>query len=362
MIKTIHFFGLILFACLAMFARADTIDDFIRSEMQRQHIPGLALGIFRNGSIISLRTYGLADLEQQLAVRRDTLFQSASLGKMFTAAAIMQLAETSRLALDDPIRRHFPDAPPDWQDITVRHLLTHTAGLGIARLDLHRDYREDQLLQALYAAPRAFPAGAQFSYRNEGYILLGILVARASGQPYSAYLRQHIFHPAGMNSARVVSDTDIPAPRANGYYSPALAKLRRIVDSKLHLQQAPRYAPIFEATGDGALWLSLSDFAAWDAVVARRALLTRASWQQILRPVRLNDGREQPYGLGWEIRTLGDHTVIGHNGAWQGFATEMRRYDADGMTFVILTNHIDADTDALIQGVAERHDPRYRQR
>lgn len=342
--------------------RADTIDDFIRTEMQRQHIPGLALGICRNGSVISLRTYGFADLERQLAVRRDTLFQSASLGKMFTAAAIMHLAETGRLAPDDPIRRHLPDAPPDWQDITVRHLLTHTAGLGTARLDLHRDYREDQLLQALYAAPRAFPAGARFAYRNEGYILLGILVARASGQPYSAYLRQHIFHPAGMNSARVLSDPDIPAPRANGYHSALLAKLTRIVGGKPHLQQAPRYAPVFDTTGDGALWLGLSDYAAWDAVVAHRALLTRSSWQQILRPARLNDGREQPYGFGWEIRTLGNHTLIGHNGAWQGFATEMRRYDEDGITFVILANHIDADTDTLIQGVAERHDPSYRQR
>src|SRR5216117_480362 len=110
-------------------ARADAIDDYIKVEMERRHIPGLALAVARNGKIVKVRGYGIANLEHDVPVTPDTVFELASVTKQFTAAAIMKLVEEGKVQLDDPILWHLPQGPATWKAMTVRHLLTHTAGL-----------------------------------------------------------------------------------------------------------------------------------------------------------------------------------------------------------------------------------------
>lgn len=344
-------FALLLYAVAALAgpAGADAIDDFIEAELERQGVPGVALGIFRNGEALRLQGYGLADIEHDVPVRPETIFQTGSIGKMFTAAAVMVLVEEGLLDLDASVRLYLSRAPEAWQPITLRHLLNHTSGLGNADLDLQREYGGEDLLRAHFAAPVAFAPGQRWSYSNTGYELLGIIVDRVAGRPYGDVLGEHVFGPAGMRTARVISDRDIVMNRASGYEMEGG-----------ELKNQSWVAPVHNLSGAGSLYMSLFDYARWDAAVAGRRHLSPESWREMLQPARLNNGDLYPYGFGWNVEEGPDgQLVLSHSGGWQGFRTDLRRYDRDGITFVVLANG-PADASSLLQGVAERHDPRYR--
>ena len=126
---------ILLFAspCFAQKEIAARIDSYVKAEMQRQRIPGVSLAVVRRGKIALVKSYGFSNVEHRVAVKPETVFQSSSIGKQFTAAAVMILIEEGKLSLDDRITKYFTDAPESWKNITVRHLLTHTSGKGQAR-------------------------------------------------------------------------------------------------------------------------------------------------------------------------------------------------------------------------------------
>ena len=347
--KVMKFIALIAVLASPIAAHADAIDDFVAAEIERQKVPGVALGIFHNGEVLRLQGYGLANIEHGVTVQSNTIFQAGSIGKMFTAAAVMALAEDGLIVLDAPVRNYLPDAPESWDAITPRHLLNHTGGLGSPEQDYRQDYSDDDLV-ALYAeTPALFAPGQRYSYSNTGYALLGIIVNRVAGRHYGEVLQDRVFGPAGMRTARVISDTDIVPNRAAGYEP-----------GEDGLKNQSWVSPSLNATADGSLYLSLLDYARWDAVVARRDIFSTASWRQMLRPAPLNNGTVYPYGFGWTLSEGPDgQQVIGHGGAWQGFQSDLRRYDGDGITFVVLANSAGADVGSILQGVAERFDPRY---
>ena len=160
------------------------VDAYMNAELQRQHIPGASLAVIKDGRIILAKGYGLANVELQVPVKPETIFQSGSMGKQFTATAVMMLVEAGKLSLSDPITKYFTDAPESWKHITIRHLLTHTAGTTDypKDFDFRRDYTEDELLKRAEAIPLAFQPGEKWSYSNLGFVLLGILIHRVSGQ------------------------------------------------------------------------------------------------------------------------------------------------------------------------------------
>ncbi len=331
-------------------AQADAVDDFVQAELQSQKIPGVAVGIFRNGQPVRVQGYGLANIEHGVPVRPDTMFQSGSIGKMFTAVAVMLLVEDGKLAVDASVREYLPDAPASWQAITLRHLLNHTSGLGEPDIDLQRESADEQYLAQHYATPLLFAPGQRWAYSNPGYSVLGFVVNKVAGKHYGELLRERVFEPAGMRGARVLSDRDIVMHRAAGY--------EREGDKLMNQQWA---SASMNALAEGSLYLNLIDYAQWDAVVAKRGLLKAESWQQILQPARLRNGDSYPYGFGWSIDEAPDgQRMIGHGGSWQGFRSELRRYEGDGVSFVVLANAADADVGRILQGVAVRHDPRYR--
>ncbi|MDO9436294.1 serine hydrolase [Hydrogenophaga sp.] len=333
-------------------AHADTIDDVVTGEIQRQNIPGVAVGIFRQGEVVRMQGYGLANLELQVPVRRETVFQSGSLGKMFTAAAVVALVDDGQLALDAPVRRYLPDAPRAWRAIRVRHLLNHTAGLGQPDLDPQREYTEHALLKLHYRAPVRFKPGQRWEYSNAGYLLLGSIVGKVAGKHYGEVLQERVFGPARMATARVISESDIVPNRAAGY---------EVQQQGAGLKNQHWNSAALNATADGSLLLALPDYARWDAVVAQRGLFSAESWREIWRPAPLNNGSSYPYGFGWQLDVAqGEYRAIGHGGAWQGFRTDLRRYDSEGVTFVVLANSNHADVERILQGVAEAYDPRYR--
>jgi CubicO group peptidase (beta-lactamase class C family) len=197
----------------------EQVDALVRTEMKRQHIPGMALGVYSDGKLVSARAYGLANVEWDVPVQPNTLFQSGSVGKQFVATAVMILVEEYKVGLDDSIQKYFSDAPETWKNITVRNLLTHTSGLGEYEseertkpggpFDLRLDFTEEELFKKIVAMPLDFKPCERWSYRNTNYVLLGMLIHRVTGEFYGDFLQERIFRPLGMSSTRIISDRDI---------------------------------------------------------------------------------------------------------------------------------------------------------
>ena len=328
----------------------DSIDAFVRAELQRQQIPGVAIAVVRRGELLMAKGYGYANVEHRVPVIEETIFQSGSLGKQFTAAAAMLLVEDGRLALDDPIIKYFPDAPATWRPIQVRHLLTHTSGIPdytANSVNYRRDYSEDEMAKMAYGLTLEFPAGARWNYSNTGYVLLGAIIRKASGQFYGDVLKERVFRPLGMKTARVISEEDIVPNRAAGY---------QLVRGELKNQEW--VAPQLNTTADGALYLTVHDLVAWDRGLRAKAILKPQSWERVFAPVVLNSGKTYPYGFGWSVAEEAGQSTQQHGGAWQGFQAYIARYLGDDLTIIVFANLAGADTKRFVQGIGALFNPR----
>ena len=315
------------------------IDQYVNAEMAKERIPGAEVGIYHRGQILLAKGYGLADVELNVPVKPETLFQSGSVGKQFVSAAVMMLVEEGKVSLDDSITEYFPDAPKSWKPILIKNMLSHTSGLGEYETPertgpngpfyLRMDYTEDELLKKAEALPIDFPVGSNWSYRNTNYMLLGILIHKVTGMFYADYLAERIFKPLGMTSTHLISDANITPNRASGY---------EIHGDKLQNQEW--VSPTFNSTADGALYFNVIDLARWDGALYGTSLLKQSSLDRIWTVYPLNNGQPNPahYGFGWEINTMNGHKVIEHGGAWQGFTCDISRYVDDSLTVVVLTN------------------------
>jgi CubicO group peptidase (beta-lactamase class C family) len=329
-------------------ATASAVGDYVRAEMQHQHIPGLALLVARGGKIVRAEGFGLANVELEVPVKPETVFQSGSVGKQFTATAVMMLAEEGKVGLDDPLTQYFPNAPASWKGVTVRELLSHTAGFTDypEKFDFRKDWTEDELLNMVENIPLAFPPGAKWDYSNLGYLTLGILIHRVTREFYGDFLQQRIFKPLGMESTRIISEADIVPNRAAGY---------RLVKGELKNQEW--VAPMVNTTADGSLYFTILDLAKWDAALYGEKLLKRSSLDLMWTPVKLKSGQpnKDGYGFGWFIGVRNGHRVIQHDGAWQGFKTAIARYADDHLTVVVLANLAEAKPGEIAAHVAEMY-------
>jgi CubicO group peptidase (beta-lactamase class C family) len=334
------------FALPALAQTPAAVDAYIHSEMERQHIPGLSLLVARDGKTLRAQGYGLANVELQVPVKPETIFQSGSVGKQFTATAVMMLVEAGKIRLDDPITNYFKDAPVAWRQVTIRELLSHTAGFTDypKKFDFRKDYTEADLLKIVEAIPLAFPPGTSYSYANLGYLTLGILIHQVTGEFYGDFLQERIFRPLGMTTTRVMSEADIIPNRAAGY---------RWVKGELKNQEW--VSPTLNTTADGALYFSILDLAKWDAALYTEKLLRQSSFEQMWTPTKLLNGKPNPgdYGFGWEILSKNGHKVLDHGGSWQGFEVHISRYVDDKLTVVVLTNLDEAHPGKIADHIAE---------
>ncbi len=330
-------------------ARADQVDDFVKAELQRQKIPGVSIAVVRNGEVVKAQGYGLANVELNAAATADTVYQSGSVGKQFTATLVMMLVEEGKMSLDDHISKYIPEAPAIWKDITLRHLLTHTSGISnriYEKINMRQDYTEDELIKQIAEFPLDFQPGDDWKYSNSGYVTLGILIHKATGKFYGDLLREKIFEPLGMKTARIIDEADIIPNRAAGY---------RLVDGALKNQEW--VAPKLNTTADGSLYLTVLDMAKWDAALYTEKLLKKASFDLMWTPVKLNSGKTQPYGFGWFLSETRGHRVIEHGGAWQGFHSHIVRYVNDKLTVIVLANRAGADTGKIGAGIVGLYIP-----
>jgi len=335
-------------------ARADALDDYVTHQMAVQHVPGLSLAVIDHGRAVKLKSYGQANLETGTRMTPDSVVQIGSLTKSFTAAAIMLLVQDHKLGLDDPISRYIGEAPPAWHDITIRQLLTHSAGLatdGIApdAKAVLGDYSESEFLASATAMPLQSPPGAAFAYSNIGYDLLSIIVSRVSGQTYGAFLQAHIFGPAGMSATRMIDRTAIVPNRAQGY-----------LWTRGELRVCLPYSPT-RYRGSASLQSTLRDLIRWDAVLNGDALFTPDSRKQMWTSGILKDGKATGYGFGWEISQVNGHPLVTHNGAMNGFLSSLQRYPDDRVTVIVTINQSDlAESRRIASGIARIYLPALR--
>lgn len=319
--------------------QVESIDRYVTEEMTRQHVPGLEVGIYSRGRVLLAKGYGLSNVELNVAVKPETLFQSGSVGKQFVSAAVMMLVEEGKIGLDDSLVKYFPDAPAAWKTILIKNLLSHTSGLAEYETPersgpkgpfyLRLDFTEEELADKIEALPIESAPGEKWNYRNTNYVLLGVIVHKVTGKFYADYLQERIFKPLSMTSTRLISDADIIPNRSSGY---------EWKDGKLQNQEW--VSPTFNSTADGTLYFNVLDVAKWDAALYGTSLLKQASLDRIWTVFPLNDGKPNPahYGFAWSIDAIKGHKVIEHGGAWQGFTCDISRYVDDSLTVVVLTN------------------------
>lgn len=324
------------------------VDDYVRVQMTKQKVPGVAIAVVKDGKPIVVKGYGLANVELNVPVKPETVFQSGSMGKQFTSTAVMLLVEDGKIDLDEKISKYVGEVPAAWKLITVRQVLTHTAGLAndFSDAEYVQNWTEDQLLTRAKAMPLDFQPGTNWSYSNVGYVVLGIMVSKVSGKFYGDFLQERVFKPLGMTTARIISEADIVPNRAAGY---------RLVKGELKNQEW--VSPTMNTTADGSLYWTVLDLIKWDAALAKGEVLKSSSWDNVYSPAKLANGSTFPYGFGWALNTINGRRLIEHSGAWQGFKTEIARYVDDGLTVIVLANLAQADPVGLAHGIAETVKP-----
>jgi len=322
-------------------ALSDPTDDFLRAELKRQGIPGLSLVVLRNGEVIKEAGYGLADRKLKIAATPDTVYKIASASKQFIASGIMLLVQEGRIGLDDSLTKYLDGAPAAWNAITIRHLLTHTAGLvreapGFDPLKVQGDA---DVLRSAYAVPLRFAPGQKWEYSNTGYFALAEIIRKVSGQPWGDFISDRIFKPLAMQSTRTTptNTAEKIARYAQGY-----------VDNE-KLRDAPQWVALRPS---GAFLSTVRDLARWDAALRTESILTASTRRQMWTPVTLNGGLTYPYGFGWMMATVRGHKLIHHPGGMPGFRADIARFVDDGVTIIVLMNLDDVDIDRIIDGLA----------
>jgi CubicO group peptidase (beta-lactamase class C family) len=313
--------------CLS--APGDELDDYLRAEMRARQIPGLSLAVVREGKTVKAQGYGLADLELNVPVGRESVFEIGSITKQFTAAAILLLSEEGKLHLEDKVSEHLPGCPQTWSNLTIRHLLTHTSGLknynGLAGFEVSRKLDATKFIATLGPEPLNFAPGESFSYCNSGYNLLGYVLEKKSGQSYWQFLSERIFKPLGMTSCQSRDLKTIMTNRVHGYEMEKGVLMNR--DSDL--------TDVFAA---GAIVSTALDLVKWNAALETDKLLSPSSRAEMWKPVRLNDGRTYPYGFGWRLDDYRGLKNIGHSGSTSGFCASLQRFPDQNVTVIVLCN------------------------
>jgi D-alanyl-D-alanine carboxypeptidase len=304
---------------------ADKVDQRIKTEMQRERIPGLALAVLKDGKTLKAQGYGLANIELNVPATKDTVFEIGSITKQFTATLILQFAEDSKLKLDDKIQRYLPNAPASWSRVTLRHLLNHTSGItnynNLPGFEVSKKLNVDSFMKQIAPYPLMFPPGQAWSYCNSAYNVLGYIIERVSGRSYWHALKTNIFDRCGMASCQSRDQSVVIPNRASGYE----------FEKGQWVNRDPDLTDVFAA---GAIVSTVVDLAKWDPA----RLLSQSSYEEICKPARLNNRNTVQYGLGMRLEDYKGRTNIGHGGSTSGFSASYQKFPDDKLTVIVLCN------------------------
>ncbi|MCF6439973.1 beta-lactamase family protein [Pseudoalteromonas luteoviolacea] len=319
----------------------------MRSELSKNE-PGAAALVSQDGEVLFKKAIGRANLELNVPLKAKSVFKIGSITKQFTAAAIMILHERGKLSVYDDIHKYIPDFPTEGHVVTIEQLLTHTSGIANYTEDHDLMLKEatapatlDEIITRFAQHPMKFQPGDEMAYSNTGYVLLGKIIEVASGQSYAEFINEHIFQKLGMKNSHYAG-RQIIKNHASGYDMSADGYVNTI-----HIDTSWPHAA-------GALSSNVFDLNAWYHALANEKLISKESYQQMLAPVTLNDGRVSTYGYGIAVSTLGDYQVITHNGGINGFLSDALYVPEEGLYVAVLANNTDINPQLLSQRLTAR--------
>lgn len=306
--------------------------DALLQKVYKANEPGAAVLVKKQGQVIFRHGYGLADMELGVPVEPDMVFRLGSITKQFTAVAILILAEQGKLSLQDDITKFLPDYPTQEKTITVEHLLTHTSGIK-SYTDLpewfpllRKDMTLKEIIDLFKDKPMEFSPGERWKYCNSGYILLGAIIEKISGETYEAFLQKHIFDQLGMNHSYYGSASRIIPRRIPGYSKGSSG-----------FENAP-YLSMTQPYAAGSLLSSVDDLAVWNEALLSGKLIKREILEKAFTPYKLKDGTDTGYGYGWSISNYEGQRIIEHGGGIMGFTTYALLLPEDQIFVALLTN------------------------
>jgi CubicO group peptidase (beta-lactamase class C family) len=347
--------------------------DALFSDLTSPDLPGLVVLVRQNGKTVFERGYGVRDLRTKSRIDAQANFRLASFTKQFTAMAIMLLVHDGKLRYDETLTEIFPDFPDYGKTITIRNLLSHVSGLPDYE-DLmeaaekangplwspEKQIQDAEVLELLKKEETGkFAPGTSWSYSNSGYVVLGLIVAKASGKPYGDFLRERIFNPLKMAHTIVYQKGKNEVVNRAFGHSMENGALKETDQSSTSA-----------TLGDGGIYSNLEDLAKWDDALRNHSLLSEKEMKPALTLVKLNDssephwprepnddnlhpGKPVSYGFGWFLDPYNGHWRMCHTGSTMGFRTVIERFLSDHLTIIILSNRTDLDPEKLSLQVAD---------
>jgi len=323
------------------------IDAYIRAEMKAEQIPGLSYAVVSNGNIIDSGAYGWANAELKAPVTSHTLFNIGSIGKTFTATAIMLLQKDGKLSINDPINKYLDSLPDAWKTITIKHLISHTSGIKdyahdfpgypFIEQDRKQEITEAQFIRAATNLPLNFQPGERWAYSNSNFVLLGFIIHKLSGKSMGDFMKERLFAPAGMKQTRYTSVSEILPNRASGYLLDE--------DDNNKLINGIYISNFFSTMGDMGILTTATDLARWSIAQDEEKVLDKKILQQMWTPSKLNNNLEAVgilgvnYGFGWTLQDHRGNKETGHSGSFMnGYTAQLTRFPEKHFAVIVLTN------------------------
>ena len=324
----------------------ERIDKIVQEGLDK-NIASYSVGVMNDGRLVMARGYGYADVENGVPATAESVYRLGSITKQFSSMAIMQLAESGKLALEDELTKFLPDYPLKDKKVTVHQLLNHTSGIksytGLPNFfrTARQDLSHDDMLALFKDQPLDFEPGTKMQYSNSGYYLLGLIIEKASGQAYGEYLADHIFRPLAMHATRYGDTRPVIPRRAMGYKR----ERGKLVNDDPISMTAPGAA--------GALVSNVLDLLKWHQALEAGDFLSPASYEVMYRTTTLPDGKVQKYGYGWGLGETAGHRKLSHGGGINGFSTMIARYPDDRLAVIVLANTARAPAGGIANRIAK---------
>ena len=314
------------------YPRVEDIDRLANAALVRKPLAGVSVAVMRNGKLIHAAGYGYADVEQAVPATPLTVYRIASVTKQFTAALVLRLAERGQIDLDADIRKYLPDFDTGGRAVTVTQLLSHTSGIA----DLTRipaamaqrclDISVREVFAYISKEPFDFEPGESFRYNNSGFWLLGVIIERVTGKPYSQSIRELLLEPLGLDRTRYDEPARIVAGRARGYAVVG----KELQNSECNSPTRP-YA-------SGALLSTVTDLLDWQHALFSGKVVDAALLQRMITRGTLDSGAPVPYGFGLALSEFGGARRIAHAGGIVGFSAFLSHYPEHALTIAVISN------------------------
>lgn len=320
---------------------AAKLDTLLSGYQKNRAFIGSAL-IAKGGKVIFEKGYGMANVELDVPNGPDTKFRLGSITKQFTATAILQLEEQGKLSVTDTACKYLAECPESWKAVTIHQLLSHTSGIPsytdgpeFAQPKMMRiPLKPVEILMLTKDKPLEFQPGEKWKYDNSGYIFLGVIIEKVSGEKYAEYLKKHIFGVLDMQDSGYDDSSVILKNRAQGY--------RSVTDGFRNADYLDMSLPY----AAGSLYSTVHDLYRWDRALNTDKVLKQASREKMWTPVKNN------YAYGWSIGEAHKHKQIAHGGGINGFATFIARYPDDDAVVIVLSNNERANAGAIAGGLS----------